>query len=213
MTPLTLWDFSDANIAAITADDIANLAQHASQLAEIRREGRTAIVFNDDFDFGLGRMFETYLEMTGLPLEVKLFRQLDKARQWLGIDEGMIAGSMIYKIGSCVQKSETGALDRQKSLDLIQDLAVAIQSRQDQNILVDLREAEVQSDLESLTAFARECAKYKSGFDMKIAILIPQTEERVTTARRFKACMDVFGFRLSHFFDYDLAVEWLMRED
>ena len=213
VTPITLWDFTEANISAITTDEITNLAQYASQLAEIRREGKTAIVFNDGFDFGLGRMFQTHLEMTEVPLEVELFRHLDDAKQWLGIDERMIADTTIYKIGGCIQKTEAGELDCTQSISLIHELATAIQIHKDQDILVDLRDANVQTDIQDLMAFAEECAKFKLHFDKKIAILIPNTEERIEAAKRFRSCMDVQGFRLKQFFEYDAAIEWLLMEE
>ena len=68
------------------------------------------------------------------------------------------------------------------------------------------------SDMQDLMTFAQECANYKADFDRKIAILIPNTEERIETARRFKSCMDVMGFRLRQFFEYDEAIEWLLVE-
>lgn len=213
VTPLTLWDFTEADVSALTSEQISDFAKYARNLAEARKGGKTAVVFDTPFDFGLGRMFQSYLEIAGLPIEILISHSLDEAKQWLGIDDHMVAASMVYKIGGCIQKTETGRLDRIRSLDLIHELSVAVYSHQDQNILVDLRDAEVQTDMRDLEAFAAACAKHKSVFEKKIAVLIPNTEERIETARRFKSCMDVQGFRLRQFFDYDTAIKWLSIED
>jgi len=213
VTPLTLWDLTEADISEISSDEISNFAQYSRNFAEIRRGGKTAIVFNDSFDYGLGRMFAIYLELADVPFEIDTFRSLDNAKKWLGIEEHMIAESTIYKIGSCIQKTETGKLDRTRSIDLIHELSVAIKFHKDQNILVDLRDADVQTDIQDLMTFAAECAKFKSEFDQKIAILIPNTEERIEAAKRFRSCMDVQGFRLKQFFDYDAAIQWLSIEE
>jgi hypothetical protein len=213
VTPLTLWDLTEADVSEISSDEISNFAQYGRNLAEARKGGKTAIVFNDSLDYGLGRMFATYLEMADVPLEIHTSRSLNDAKKWLGIDEHMIAESMVYKVGGCIQKTETGELDCTRSIDLIHELSVAIKFHKDQHILVDLREANVQTDIEDLMAFAAECAKYKSDFDQKIAILIPNTEERIAAAKRFRSCMDVQGFLLKQFFDYDTAIEWLLLKE
>lgn len=209
VTPLTLWDLTKADLSTITTDEISAFAQYGRNLAEACKGGKTAAVFDTLHDFGLGRMFETQLEIVGLPIEMHVCLSLDEAKQWLGIDERMIAASTIYKIGSCIQKTENGKLDRGRSLNLIHELSAAIQCHKDQSILVDLRDAEVQTDMLDLMTFAAECAKYGSDFDKKIAILIPNTDARIETARMFKSCMDIQGFRIRHFFDDGAAIKWL----
>lgn len=58
-------------------------------------------------------------------------------------------------------------------------------------------------------AIASECATLRSGFNRKIAFLIPNTQERVRFAQLFKACMEAQGFRFRQFFDREAALEWL----
>ena len=83
-TSLALWDLSEAELSGLTSDEISNLAQYGSQLASTRTEGKTAIVFNSPFEYGLGRIFQTFVEMNTIPVEVKLFRSLNEATEWLG---------------------------------------------------------------------------------------------------------------------------------
>ncbi len=211
VTPLTLWNLINADMAAITTDEICAFAHSIGYLDQVRNGGKTAIVVDTPFDFGLARMFETQLEIAGLSLEMHVCFSLDEGKKWLGIDEALTTKLTIHKIGSCIQKTETGKLDRVRSLNLIHEISAAIQCHKNQNILVDLRDADVQSDMLDLMSFAAECAKYGSDFNKKIAILIPNTQERIETARLFKSCMDVMGFRLRQFFDYEAAIEWLLN--
>jgi hypothetical protein len=84
VTPLALWDLSEADLSALTSDEINYLAQYGSQLATNRAEGKTAIVFDSPFEYGLGRIFQAYVEINTTPVEVRLFRNLEEAKQWLG---------------------------------------------------------------------------------------------------------------------------------
>ncbi len=209
VTALTLWDATEADLSAITAAEVEKLANYGMNLVEARRGGKTAIVFGTPHDFGLGRMLESHLEIAGLPLEIHVCQSLDEAKEWLGIDEHMVPASTIYNIGGCIQKKETGELDCRRSLKLIHELIAAFKCHKSKNILLDLRDADVQSDMLELMSYAAECAHYGSDFDKKIAIIIPGTPARIETAKLFKSCMDLHGFRIRHFFDYEQTIEWL----
>ena len=153
VTALTFWDVTEADLSAITAKEINALAVYGRNLAEVRKGGKTAFVFDTLHDFGLGRMLEAYLEIAGLPLETFVYQSLDEARQWLGIDEHMISETTIYRIGGCIQKKETGRLNRERTLNLIHELSTAIKLNSNQDILVDLRYADVESDMLELMSF------------------------------------------------------------
>jgi len=86
-TSLALWDLSEAELSGLTSDEISNLARFGSQLASTRAEGKTAIVLNSPFEYGLGRIFQTYIEMNTTSVEVRLFRSLDEAMEWLGFKD------------------------------------------------------------------------------------------------------------------------------
>ena len=85
VTLLNLWDVIETDLTAITASEIEDFAEYASHLAEARKGGKTAIVCGRAFEFGLGRMFESYLELADLPIELHVCRSLDDARKWLGV--------------------------------------------------------------------------------------------------------------------------------
>lgn len=76
---LALWDLSEAELSNPSSTEIDNLAQFGSQLAADRAAGKTAVVFDSPFEYGLGRIFQTYLEMNTTPVEVRFFRSMDDA--------------------------------------------------------------------------------------------------------------------------------------
>jgi len=43
----------------------------------------------------------------------------------------------------------------------------------------------------------------------KIANVVPNNEDRLVIARRFKACLDIQGFTYDFFTDFEAAIEWL----
>ena len=80
---LNLWDLTEADLSTIATDEIEDLAEYAKYLVEASQGGKTALVFGGSLGFGLGRMFETYLEIAGLPLAINSFRSLEAALKWL----------------------------------------------------------------------------------------------------------------------------------
>lgn len=85
VTPLILWDLTHAEVSAITTDEIRDLALLAKQVSTRREGGKTAFVFGRPFDFGLGRMFESYTEIENMPFTFRPFLTTVEARAWLGI--------------------------------------------------------------------------------------------------------------------------------
>ena len=85
VTLLTLWDLTEVDLSEITTGEIEDFADHARHLAEARKGGKTALVFSGVFEFGIGRMFEAYLEIGPLPFEINCFRSFEEAVDWLGV--------------------------------------------------------------------------------------------------------------------------------
>ena len=108
-----------------------------------------------------------------------------------------------------IQRTVTGELYTERSLSLVRELALSLLTHKGYNVLMDMRETETRPEMLDLMAIASECAKLRSGFNRKIAFLIPDTEERVRFAQLYKACMEAQGFRFRQFFDREAALEWL----
>ncbi|MBE0583276.1 MAG: hypothetical protein IH612_05870 [Desulfofustis sp.] len=81
----SLWDFSEADVTGISADDISSLARYIRQRIKDRQGGKSALVFSKDLDFGLGRMIDAQLEIEGSPVAMSSFKNKSDALRWLEI--------------------------------------------------------------------------------------------------------------------------------
>jgi hypothetical protein len=66
---------------------LAKIFSHLSTQKEKRPAGKTAIVAPDDLRFGMSRIAEAFAEMEKLPWEMKAFRSIDTAINWLAAGE------------------------------------------------------------------------------------------------------------------------------
>jgi hypothetical protein len=82
-TPLVLWDFSRGSMRVMTSEDLRAIATQAAPYTDVRRGGRTAILCASDVDFGLGRMFQAFVEILAAPFDLMVFRDPGEARAWL----------------------------------------------------------------------------------------------------------------------------------
>lgn len=82
-TRLMLWDFSQADVSAVVPGDLEGLLKNAFKFKEVRRGGRTAVVASQDIAYGMGRILDSLVEISGYPVEYHVFRKVDDAMQWL----------------------------------------------------------------------------------------------------------------------------------
>jgi len=80
-----LWDLSSADTSELRTDDIQGIASFVKRRAHSRVGGKTAIVAGGDLSFGLSRIYEAYAAMEGQQSEVRTFRSVDEAKQWLKV--------------------------------------------------------------------------------------------------------------------------------
>ena len=83
MTSRVLCDLTQATVADLSTVEIEEIIRLISQQVHGRRGGRAAIVAFGGVDYGLARMFSTFCEIAGLPIQVKVFRTTEVAREWL----------------------------------------------------------------------------------------------------------------------------------
>ena len=84
-TKLVLWIMGDVDLSAVTGAGIEKIIQTAKKHTGKREEGKTAIVGSRDIEYGLARMYEAYTGFENLPYEYKIFKDVDEAKEWLGI--------------------------------------------------------------------------------------------------------------------------------
>ena len=84
-TKLVLWIMGDVDLSAVTGAGIEKIIQTAKKHTGKREEGKTAIFGSRDIEYGLARMYEAYTGFENLPYEYKVFKDVDEAKEWLGI--------------------------------------------------------------------------------------------------------------------------------
>ena len=84
-TTLILCDITTANLSEFNTNDVRDLADHYRKFAGIREGGKTALIFDDPYKYGIGRMFESYSEIKGVAPFIGGFKSVDEAKKWLGV--------------------------------------------------------------------------------------------------------------------------------
>jgi hypothetical protein len=82
-----LWDFSNASMNNIPAENIRRIFTLIKDLGFARQGGKTAVVVPTDLGFGLARMFQIMSDTEDFPFKIKVFRYYGEARQWLLSEE------------------------------------------------------------------------------------------------------------------------------
>ncbi len=78
-----LCDLTRGTVSDLTSQEIESILEIIGQKLKSGPGGKAAIVALAGVDYGLARMFGTFAEIANLPIEVKVFRTSDIARQWL----------------------------------------------------------------------------------------------------------------------------------
>ena len=78
----SLWDLRGAEFLSMTSSELEKLANFVVGHWGTGGKSRAALVVSRDFEFGLSRMYEIFVEsrMSG---EVEVFRDLDEALAWV----------------------------------------------------------------------------------------------------------------------------------
>jgi len=82
-TRLIMMDSRAGSWSSMSTSDYNKSIQRWITHGKSRAGGKTAIIFSDPADFGMGRYLESHLSMAGFPTELECFRDIDKARSWL----------------------------------------------------------------------------------------------------------------------------------
>ena len=209
VTALILWDETEADLSGLDANALRSLARRAKDKSDARKAGKGAVVYAQPLAFGLGRMFQTFTEMEGLPYEVQSFLSFEEAREWLALETSPAPDTTFDHGRRLLRKTVTGELSTERSLQLVRETALGVSKFRGYNVLMDLRATATRPEMLDLMVIANECKKLRSDFNNKVAFLIPDTEERRRFAELFRACMEAQGFRFQQFFTQDTAMAWL----
>jgi hypothetical protein len=120
----------------------------------------------------------------------------------------MSNGYKVYHINDFIRKTPKGELDIDKSMEIVMELAATAGYHDDHNLLVDLRQAEPLNNFVDILTVAAEFAKYEGVFKNKIAIVIPNTPDRLERAKFFMEALAEATFEIKYFTVYEEAIDW-----
>lgn len=77
-----LWDLRDARIESAKSPEIDDLSLFVAGHWATSGKSKAALVVSGDFEYGLSRMYEVFLESKS-PNDVMVFRNIEKAMAWV----------------------------------------------------------------------------------------------------------------------------------
>lgn len=121
----------------------------------------------------------------------------------------MPLGIKVYQTKDFIRKTAKGTIDLERSLKVVQELATTTSHFKGHSILLDLRDTVVDGDHGDALHVAAEFANHFRFFKNKIAVIIPDTAERMAKAEFMRTCMRLEGFQWEFFMAYEDAIDWL----
>ena len=85
-----LWDARSAKLTDLKSSDMESIAVFIGRFRdrfEERKGGKSAVVASSDLQYGLSRILGTFYEIEESPIQLKIFRVMDEAMEWLDQDE------------------------------------------------------------------------------------------------------------------------------
>ncbi len=83
LTKYTLWDYSNASMNNIPTKYVRKIFMLVKNRGFARQGGKTAIVTPKDLEYGFARMFQIMSDVNDFSFEIKVFRYVGEAYQWL----------------------------------------------------------------------------------------------------------------------------------
>lgn len=77
-----LWDFRDARFESVSSAEVDELTRFVAGRWATAGKSRAALVVSGDFEFGLSRMYQIFLE-SKTSNHVMVFRDIQKAVAWV----------------------------------------------------------------------------------------------------------------------------------
>ena len=80
-----LLDFTALSRIDVTTEGLRDLAQLAREMDEFTGDARVAVVTGSTVAYGMARMYEAFRESAAGRKHIRIFRDVNAARSWLGI--------------------------------------------------------------------------------------------------------------------------------
>jgi hypothetical protein len=121
----------------------------------------------------------------------------------------MTEGYKLYKTDDFIKMDKEGVLDLERSKKIVRELAATAGYHKDHNLLIDMRNTEISLNLTDIMKVVLEFYQYKNLFKNKLAVIIPDKEERIKTAEMFRVSMGLKEFDYKYFVDFEKAIDYL----
>jgi len=90
LTLNALWDARQAKLTNLKSSDMERITALIGQYThrfEERKGGKSAVVASSDLQYGLSRILGALYEIEDFPTQLKIFRIMDEALEWIDQDE------------------------------------------------------------------------------------------------------------------------------
>ena len=90
LTLNALWDIRQAKLTNLKSSDMVSITALIGQYThrfEERKGGKSAVVASSDLQYGFSRILGALYEIEDFPTQLKIFRIMDEALEWLDQNE------------------------------------------------------------------------------------------------------------------------------
>ncbi len=116
----------------------------------------------------------------------------------------------VYRINDFIKLTESGEIDKEKTMAIVRELAAVAQLHSHCNVLVDGRETTVaERSFSDAMKLVTEIVHYRPALPNRMATLVPDNPLRLHAAHLIEACLQLQGFKYKVFTEYEAAIEWL----
>jgi len=117
----------------------------------------------------------------------------------------------VYKVEDFIRFNESGDIDFDRSMQLIHKIGEMAALHPGHNILLDLRKTTLvgEANIGMILKLSLEIVRYGSSLRGWIANVVPDDPKRLLIAKQFEMTMQLRGFKLQVFTNFEDAIDWL----
>jgi hypothetical protein len=111
-----------------------------------------------------------------------------------------------------IKVKPTGGIDLEESKKVLGQLAEMAKVMENCEILLDMREAYGNLQMDDLNELLAELGRHKEAFRSKLALLA-RNDEQFNKAVFVEMCANIDGFKILAFIEFEKAINWLQSDD
>ena len=111
-----------------------------------------------------------------------------------------------------IKARPTGGIDLQESKKVLGQLAEMARMVKGCEILMDIREAYGNLQMDDLNELLAELVRHRDAFKSKLAVLA-RNDEQFNKAVFVEICANIEGLKIMSFTDFEQAINWLQSDD